>query len=378
DVFGIKEGGTIDGELHAPLRPEVPTLEPGKPYLLETVIRTLKLGHLFTQGTVDSNEVWMDVTLKSGDKIIGRSGGMDERGEVDRWSHFVNVFMLDRYGNRINRRNAQDIFTPLYNHQIPPGAGQVVHYGFTLPAEMSESLTVEVKLQYRKFDYEYMNIVAQQLKPNDNPIAGYERGTPYVNELPVVTLAEDSITFPIRGVDAKVENADREIPVWQRWNDYGIGLFLEGKAELKQAEQAFLKVEELNRYDGPLNLARVLLREGRVDEAGEALNRASKYTDPAPPEWTLSWFSGLVSREQLHLEEAEKNFKNILYGDSDERRSRFFDFSRDYNVRNTLGLTLFDRAKQIRTEGREQEKVALLEEAVSEFHKALKEDSENA
>jgi tetratricopeptide (TPR) repeat protein len=378
DVFGIKEGGAIDGRLHAPLRPDVPTLEPGESYLLETVIRTLKLGHLFTQGTVDSNEVWMDVTLKLGDRIIGRSGGMDERGEVDRWSHFVNVFMLDRHGNRINRRNAQDIFTPLYNHQIPPGAGQVVHYGFTLPEDVVEPLTVDVKLQYRKFDYEYMNIVAQQLKPNDNPIAGYERGTPYVNHLPVMTLAQDSITFPVRGVAADVENPERDIPVWQRWNDYGIGLLLEGKAELRQAEEAFRKVEQLDRFDGPLNLARVLLREGRVDEAGDALDRASKYTDPPAPEWTLSWFSGLVNREQLRLEEAEANFKSILYGDSEERRARFFDFSRDYTVRNMLGLTLFDRAQQVRTEERASERTALLEEAALEFHKTLEEDSENA
>ena len=32
----------------------------------EVVIRTLTLGHPFTQGTVDSNEVWVDVTGASG------------------------------------------------------------------------------------------------------------------------------------------------------------------------------------------------------------------------------------------------------------------------------------------------------------------------
>ena len=127
--------------LIAPLRPTVPTLSPGKKYLLETVIRTLKLGHLFTQGTVDSNEVWLDVTVTSGDRVIGRSGAMDaERGnEVDPWSHFVNVFMLDKDGNRIDRRNPQDIFTPLYNHQIPPGAGQTVHYELQLPTELARA-----------------------------------------------------------------------------------------------------------------------------------------------------------------------------------------------------------------------------------------------
>ena len=51
--------------------------------------------------------------------------------------------MLDRDGNRIDRRNPQDIFTPLYNHQIPPGAAQVVHYGLAVPEDQSEPLTVE-------------------------------------------------------------------------------------------------------------------------------------------------------------------------------------------------------------------------------------------
>ena len=77
DMFGVREGGEIDGKLIAPLRPEVPTLTPGKKYLLETVIRTLKMGHLFTQGTADSNEVWLDVTVTSGDRVIGRSGALD-------------------------------------------------------------------------------------------------------------------------------------------------------------------------------------------------------------------------------------------------------------------------------------------------------------
>src|SRR5262249_37664632 len=105
DLFGLKEGGAIDGKLVAPLRPTVPTLVPGQRYLLEAVKRTLKLGHPLTQGTADSNELWLEVVLRSGNQIVGRSGGMNEQGVVDPWSHFVNVYMLDRNGNRIDRRN---------------------------------------------------------------------------------------------------------------------------------------------------------------------------------------------------------------------------------------------------------------------------------
>ena len=116
DIFGLHKGDDIEAPLVAPLRPEMPQLEPGKSYVLDVVLRTLTLGHHFTQGTADSNEVWVSVTVRNGDRVIGRSGTIDESSEVDPWSHFVNVFMLDRDGNRIDRRNAQDIFVPLYNH----------------------------------------------------------------------------------------------------------------------------------------------------------------------------------------------------------------------------------------------------------------------
>ena len=146
DLFGIRDGNEITDELTAPLRPEMKTLIPGNEYILETLIRTLKLGHVFTQGTADSNEIWMDVTVvenavynesgeRTGGEIVGRSGGMDKNNSVDPWSHFVNIFMLDKNGNRIDRRNAQDIYTPLYNHQIPPGAAAAVHYGLKVPPD---------------------------------------------------------------------------------------------------------------------------------------------------------------------------------------------------------------------------------------------------
>jgi len=384
DLFGIRAGGTVDGPLVAPLRPTVPALVAGRSYLLETVIRTLKLGHLFTQGTADSNEIWLDVTVKAGDRVVGRSGGIDPAAgnEVDRWAHFVNIFMLDREGNRINRRNAQDIFFPLYNHQIPPGAAWTVHYGLDVPADTSGPLTVSVKLQYRKFDAEYMRYVAERARPGDVPLRGHEPGTPYVDRLPITTLAADEVTFAVVADEAAVPGATRDvaaraIPAWERWNDYGIGLLVKGKAELRQAEEAFAAVERLGRYDGPLNLGRVFFEEGRVDDAAAALVRAAAHTEPAAPPWTLAWLSGLVNRQQGRLEEAETNFRKVLEDRSPEMIARGFDFSLDYEVRNLLGLTLFDRASQFRGGAQAEQRRALLESAAAEFAKTLALDSEN-
>ncbi len=311
DIFGVREEGAIDGKLHAPLRPELPMLEPGKPYLLETVIRTLKMGHPLTQGTVDSNELWLDVEVLSNGKVVGRSGGMSEDREVDPWSHFVNVFMLDRNGNRIDRRNAQDIFTPLYNHQIPPGAGQTVHYRLDVPEDLTGPLEVKVKLQYRKFDKRYMEFMGTKLTEKDREVRGLEIGKPYINPLPIVTMAEDSVILPVKGVAESVPEQKRDIEVWQRWNDYGIGMLLKGKAELKQANEAFVEVEKLGRADGPLNQARALFEEGDLNGATEALQRATSMDPPAPP-WTVSWLSGVVDRQQGNLERAAESLRGVL------------------------------------------------------------------
>ncbi|MEZ6040499.1 MAG: multiheme c-type cytochrome [Planctomycetaceae bacterium] len=379
DIFGIHEDGEIDGKLYAPLRPQLPELKPGRRYLIDTVVRTLKLGHLFSQGTVDSNEIWLDVTVRSGERIIGRSGAIDstKQNEVDPWAHFINVFMLDRDGNRIDRRNAQDIFTPLYNHQIPPGAGQTVHYELLLPEDLTEPVTVEVKLQYRKFDQRYMQFVAEANEKLGQTIRGHVPGQPYVNNLPVTTMASDLVTFPVEGIDAEIVNEDREIPTWQRWNDYGIGLLLKGKAELRQAADAFAEVEKLGRFDGPLNLTRVLNLEGRIDEAVDALGRAARMEQQEGfPRWTWAWLNGIVNRQQGYLEEAVTNFRSVLEDRTPSMIERGLDFSIDIEVLNLLGQTYFDLGRQKARQNHPDEAKEYWQKAVLQFQKTLTVDPE--
>lgn len=379
DLFGVREDGSIDGKLHAPLRPQIPVLEPGKEYLLETVIRTLKLGHIFTQGTADSNEIWLEVTVTNNGKTIGQSGKRDPKKgyEVDPWSHFVNVFLLDKDGNRIARRNPQDIFTPLYNNQIPPGAGQTVHYKLEVPEEITGPITVNVKLQYRKFDQKYMDFVAKQNKELGQTIRGYEEGATYNNVLPITTLAEDEVTFPTRG-EGQTVSPRENIPEWQRWNDYGIGLLLKGKAELRQANEAFTAVEDLGRFDGPLNLARSHQTEGELGLAIADLKRAYESRDEEGfPRWTWNWLNGLVKSQEGDLESAEADLRSALDNTPPEMRAKGFDFSLDYEVRNLLGRVMLDRGNQLERQGKQEEARKVWEAAALEYEKTLKIDSEN-
>jgi hypothetical protein len=160
-----------------------------------------------------------------------------------------------------------------------------LHYKLTVPEQQRSPLTVEVKVNYRKFDTIYFNYTYA---------SNYVRGGPLLltNDLPVTLLASDRLEFEIEGGAngaTASTNAPSKIPEWQRWNDYGIGLFLKGdkgseKGELIQAAGAFNRVESLGRADGPLNLARVFFKEGRLDDAVAALQRA--IDDGAAPQGT--------------------------------------------------------------------------------------------
>jgi tetratricopeptide (TPR) repeat protein len=361
DLFGLREGGTVAGALIAPLRPTLPALVPGKAYLLETVLRTLKVGHQFTQGTADSNEVWVDVTVRDGVRVIGRSGALDPAdGTVDPWSHFVNAWVLDREGNRIDRRNPEDIFTPLYDNQIPPGATDVVHYRFVVPADARGPIAIEANLVYRKFDTTYVKLFEGER---------FER-----NDLPVTRIAHDEIALPI--ADAGVA-ADVKTPAWERWNDYGIGLLRKrGTGELRQAEEAFTNVEALGRADGPLNLGRTYLREGRLDDAVVALARAAQVDPPAPP-WSLAWFGALVDKQDGYLDKAIAGMRSVAGTGFAEAHERGFDFSLDYRVSNELGMTLFERARLERAEAGRSARDGLLREAIQWFERTLALDPEN-
>ncbi|MFK8112687.1 MAG: tetratricopeptide repeat protein [Rubripirellula sp.] len=369
DLFGLRSEGSIDGTLTAPLGDST-SVQAGETYLIETVLRTLTLGHHFTQGTTDSNQIWIEVTAKQGDKLLGASGQRDDREAVDPWSHFVNTFMLNKNGERINRRNAQDIFTPLYSHQIPPGAGQTVHYRLQVPEGSTASIEVTARLLYRKFDTEYLDFIRADRDPDRDPLDLGQVGDP--NDLPIIEISRDRVVLNVSEAISQ-QRSDSSFPEWQRWNDYGIGLLLKGKAELKQAGDAFRKVEQLGRYDGPLNLARVQFAEGDLDGATESLTRALAM-DPPPPTWTHSWLSGMVNRQQGNLEAAAESLRAVL---STRIPDRGFDFSLDYAVRNQLGLTLIDLAQRADVMGDQVGFQSILADAEEHFQEVLKIDAEN-
>ena len=97
--------------------------------------------------------------------------------------------------------------------------------------------------------------------------------------------------------------------MWLRWNDYGIGLFLQG--DFRGAARAWTRVAELapDKPDGPLNRARAEIAEGRLSDAKVSLEQAERIR----PGWRkTAFFRATVAKEEGRLADAEKDLRYVL------------------------------------------------------------------
>jgi tetratricopeptide (TPR) repeat protein len=244
---------------------------------------------------VDSFDIWLELQAKDADgRVIYWSGQVEDNGKgpVEAGAHFYRSYQLDAQANPIDKRNAWQSRSLLYVRLIPPGAADVAHYRVKVPKDAKGPITFQAKLNYRKFSWYYTQFAyAGQPKPGQDPsllskehngleydfsptlipanVSGKIRGR--IPDLPIITLAEARTAIPLGAPEWKVvaRKADRE-----RWNDWGIGLLLQG--DLKGAEFAFQKVTEAEPgyADGWLNVARALIQEGETERAKPYIEKA--------------------------------------------------------------------------------------------------------
>jgi len=149
-----------------------------------------------------------------------------------------------------------------------------------------------------------------------------------IPDLPITVIAEATATVALGKPEWKpvAGKADRE-----RWNDYGIGLLLQG--DLKASEYSFRKVTEADpKYaDGWLNVARALIQEGETEAAKPFIVKALTL-DPSLAR--IYYFRALI-------EKADGDYEGAL------RSLRIAEskYPRDRVVVNQIGRILFLQRK---------------------------------
>jgi hypothetical protein len=281
------------GRVAAPIDRAAPPIAPGSTVRVDVVVRTRNVGHFFPGGTVDAFDAWLELQARDANgRMIFWSGQVadDGKGPVEPGAHFYRSYQLDAHGNPINKRNAWQTRSVLYVRLIPPGAADVAHFRIQVPRDARGPIGLTAKLNYRKFSRYYtefsyagepipgqpasrigraFNDLVYSFDPANVP-ANVSGETKYeIPALPIVTIAQSTAQLPVSDHapaasewHTVIDRSDRE-----RWNDWGIGMLLEG--DLKGAEYAFEQVTraESSYADGWLNVARAYITEGELDAA---------------------------------------------------------------------------------------------------------------
>jgi hypothetical protein len=290
-------GTATPAEVLAPLDRIPATVRRGETVRVEVVVRTRKVGHFFPGGTVDAFDVWVELeAVDDTGRVLLHSGqAADEgRGPVDPAAHFYRSLQLDEHGNPINKRNAWMTRSVAYVRLIPPGAADTVHYQLQIPHDAGSLITLRAKVNYRKFAWWNTQWafagVRDASEPHPAVSRSYDDGVwrftgdvsrvsgkvKAIPDIPTTVVAEASASIAVAGEKAALPEIkplmDRSVR--ERWNDYGIGLLLQG--DLKGAQAAFRNVTTMDPAyaDGWVNVARAQIQEGDTEAALPMLQQA--------------------------------------------------------------------------------------------------------
>jgi len=337
----------------APLNRVQPALRRGDTVRVDVVVRTKKVGHFFPGGTVDAYDTWLELkgTDEKGQTIFwsGMVEG-DGKGPVEKGAHFYRSLQIDAHGNPVNKRNAWATRAVVYVRLIPPGAADTVHYRISIPENAGNKITLHARLCYRKFSWlntqfafvgEADEKSGHSVTPDydDRPliftksIQGVSAKEEKIPDVPIVTVAENEVTLPVvaHNAPAAVSRTVVLKEEWQRWNDYGIGLFLQG--DLKGAAAAFQKVTEADpsNPDGWVNIGRCAVQEGDMERARNVLEKALSIS---PSLARANYFYARVLRSDGNYDGAAARLRAVLS-----------QYPRDRVALNDLGRVLFLQRK---------------------------------
>src|SRR5579863_2228007 len=350
----IAAATTEAAPITAPLNRVEPALRRGDTVRVDVVVRTKKVGHFFPGGTVDAYDTWLELkAIDDKNQTLFWSGMVEDggKGPVEKGAHFYRSLQIDEHGNPIDKRDAWSTRSVVYVRLIPPGAADTVHYRMKIPESAGSKITLHARLLYRKFAWFNTQFafagIPDPSKPRLQTTPGYDDNTyvfsgplrglsakeQKIPDVPIVAVAENEVMLNVAAHNAPVAppKTDLYAEDWQRWNDYGIGLLLQG--DLKGAEAAFEKVTEIDpkNPDGWVNIGRAAVQEGDMDRARAVLTKALSLT---PDLARAHFFYAKVLRSDGNYDGAVDALHKVLA-----------QYPRDRVALNDLGRVLFLQRK---------------------------------
>lgn len=296
DILGYHHDLNGTDDFVAPLDAPSAGVQAGESVRLDVVVRSKRVGHRFPDGTMDINEVWVDLAgYDENGHLFFRNGAVNPDLTVDSTAHFIRARIFTADSNLIARHNLNEWAGVLYNRTIGPGSADVIHYRVNIPKEFEgKKVKFVATVNYRKFNRFYTEWA---LNHSDAPA------------IPIVDMATHEVSLPVGpqkvdGSKLATQAKDRD-----RFNDYGIGLFMY-QEDNRGANQAWNKVVQIdpNYADGYINLVRTTFKEGNLDGMKQNIDKAEA---ARPGFYKAHYWRGIYYKQIGKLDEALKELLTV-------------------------------------------------------------------
>jgi len=311
DIFAISRRESGKEQFIAPLDRQNFNLLAGETIIAEVVIQNRKIGHNMVPEQRDFYESWVEFTASdSTGREFFHSGALKPDGFLEENSHTYTNRLVNKDGKLIDLHQVWATKVRTYDNTIPSGQSDLVRFKFRIPAEAAGPITLQAKVNYRRFRRGFTNFIL-------------EKSVSY----PVLQLGSKSVQLKIGKTEGQWPAPDKDQML--RWNNYGIALLRQ--QQYWKAAEAFQKVVEINPnyVDGYMNLAiasysRIV--DTRVDPDGpgnmspanasyEDYTAALQYLEKAlakqPGNPRALFYRGLIFRLQDRLEDAVRDLRIV-------------------------------------------------------------------
>lgn len=315
DIFALHAGEERPGagEAVAPLLPaksgatNFADAAAGRRVTVDVVVSNRNVGHSFPPEQRDIYEAWLEFEARdAAGRVVYQSGAVNPDGSLEASAHAYRTIPIDSSGNPITRHDIWNTRVAAFDRHIPAGRSDLGCFSFRVPADARLPLRLTARLNYRRFNRDYLKWV--------------ERDTKGVTS-PVTLMAEAAATLdagPRRS--ALVSQSPTPDPeLRKRWRSYGVALFdlqrYEEAAAAFERALGFAPKGSADEAASCVDVAMALMRLERAGDSSATLERAEAYIaralEAAPAYARARFFRGLLGVKRFDYTRALADLKGL-------------------------------------------------------------------
>lgn len=264
---------------------------PGKELIFDVVIKNVGVGHRFPGGTLDAQDVWVEVEVEDAAGVrLAEAGLAHEATGNDLGAHRLRALVAGEGGVPFLAREVNHFKALVANHTILPRDAEVVQFSFTPPETSSPlqlPLRVVARLRHRSRTLELQrSACADARTARGKAFRGRTPLDPCPPQ-PVLEIGRSEVWIG-RGWEARAEPPS--LPAWKRLLDHAYGMQHAVQERLDEARPSLERaLDEVSKSGTPFDRGRVLAaiawleaHEGRTEEALRRIDQAAVFLPDHP------------------------------------------------------------------------------------------------